>query len=42
MLDQCSYQNVMCVVIKNQDLWKNKKEKGLSSSVGLKTPLGNY
>ena len=31
------YQNVPYAVIKNQDLWKHKKEKGLSS-LALKTP----
>ena len=27
MVEQCCYQNVLCVVAKNQDLQKNKKQK---------------
>ena len=28
MLEQCYHQNVLCVIVKNQDLCKNKKKKG--------------
>ena len=27
MVKQCYYQNVFYVAVKNQDLWKNKKQK---------------
>ena len=39
MVDQCCYQNVLYVVIKNQDWWKKKKQKVLLSSLGFKTPV---
>ena len=39
MVEQCYYQNVLYVTVKNRDWWKNKKQKGVLSSLGLKTPL---
>ena len=33
------YQNVQDAAVKNQDLLKIKKQKGLLSSLGLRTPL---
>ena len=39
MVDQWYYQNVLYVIVKNQDFWKNKEAKGLWNSLGLKTPL---
>ena len=33
------YQNVQCVAVKNQDLLKIKKQKGLLSNLGIRTPL---
>ena len=32
-------QNVLCVVVKNQCLWKKNKQKGLLSSLRIKTQL---
>ena len=37
-MDQCCYQNVLYVVVKNQDL-KEEGAKGLLSSLRIKTPL---
>ena len=42
MVEQCYYQNVLYVTVKNQDWWKNKKQKGVLSSLGLKTPLRKF
>ena len=39
MVEQCYYQNMLYVVVKKQDLWKNEKQMLLLSS--LKTPLSN-
>ena len=39
MLKQWYYQNVLYIVLKNQDLLKNKKQKGILSNLSLKIPL---
>ena len=36
---QWYYQNVQYVVVKNLDLLNTKKQKGLLSKLGIKTPL---
>ena len=39
MVEQC-YQNALDMVVKNQNLLKEKQEtKGLLRSIGIKTPL---
>ena len=38
IIKQCCYQHVLHVVLKHQDLSKNKAN-GLCSSLGIKTPL---
>ena len=30
---------MLTVELKSQDLWKKQEEKGLSSNLGIKTPL---
>ena len=39
MVKQWYYQNVLYIVLKNQDLLKNKKQKGILSNLSLKIPL---
>ena len=39
MVEQLYYQNVQYVVVKNQDLLKIKKQKGLLNNLGVWTPL---
>ena len=39
MVEQWYYQNVQYVIVKNQDLLKTKKQKGLLSNLGIKAPL---
>ena len=39
MVEQCYYQNVQYVVLKNQDLLKKQKAEGILSSLGLTTLL---
>ena len=39
MVDQWYHQNVLYVIVKNQDFWKNKEAKGLPNSLGLQTQL---
>ena len=39
MVKQWYYLNAQYVVVKNQDLLKIKKKKGLLSNLGLRTPL---
>ena len=39
MVKQWYYQTVQHVVVKNRDLLKIKKQKGLLSKLGIKTPL---
>ena len=39
MLKQCYHQNVLCVVVSR--FAKERKGKGLLSSLGLKTPLNS-
>ena len=39
MIEQWYYENVQYVIVKNQDLLKNKKQKGMLSDLGVRTPL---
>ena len=39
MVEQWYYENVQYVIVKNQDLLKNKKQKGMLSDLGVRTPL---
>ena len=39
MVEQWYYQNVPYVAVKNQNLLKKQEAKGLSSSLGIRTPL---
>ena len=39
MVKQWYYLNAQYLVVKNQDLLKIKKKKGLLSNLGLRTPL---
>ena len=39
MVEQWYYQDVQYVAVKNQDLLKIKRQKGLLSNFGVKTPL---
>ena len=39
MIKQWYYQNVKSVVVKNLDLLKIKKAKGLLSNIGVRAPL---
>ena len=39
MVGQWYYQNVLCPVIKNQDLLKKQEACLILSNLGLKTPL---
>ena len=38
MVEQWYYENVQYVIVKNQDLLKNKKQKGMLSDLGVRTP----
>ena len=38
-VEQWYYWNVQYVAVKNQDLLKTKKQKGLLSNSGIRTPL---
>ena len=37
--EQCFYQNVQCVIVKNWNLLKEQEASGLLISLGIKTPL---
>ena len=39
MVEQWYYENVQYVIVKNQDLLKNKKQKGMLSDLGVRTSL---
>ena len=40
MIEQCYHQNVLCVVVKNQDLLKKQGASVILCGLGLRTPLG--
>ena len=42
MVKQYYYQNVLCAVLKNQDLLNKQEASGILSSLGLKTPLSKF
>ena len=39
MVEQCYYQSVLYVVVKNSRFIKEQEAKGIVSNLGLKTPL---
>ena len=39
MVEQLYYRNVQYTIVKNQDLLKIKKQKGLLSNLGVRAPL---